>query len=172
MYIGEERPENRRLVHAIVTVDGQPFRANLHSDIDQFWRLRMDPFVRGPEADKARHRFRAVLDQDGWDTLLDSKRRIEAAIRKTGSSWSGWEAEGNDAGGGRQVGALEQDKPHSKHLITLVEGAGISVGAGIALSAWLILKDGPIRSFVVGLGGSVAGSAIYALIHRRASETP
>jgi len=171
MYVGEISTDRQR-VHGIVTVDGQPFRVNLHRDIDQFWRLRMEPFVRGPEADKVRHRFRAILDQDGWNSLLESKRIVEATVRRTGASWSGWEAEGNDAGGGRQVGALSQAKPASEPYITMIEGAGISAGAAIALMAGTMMKEGSLRSFLMGVGGSVAGSSVFSIIRRKASETP
>lgn len=167
MYIGATDSGDRRLVHAVVTVDGHPFRANLRRDIDQFWRLRMEPFVPGPEADGARNRFRAILDQDGWNSLLESKRIVEATIRRTGASWSGWEAEGNGPEGGRQVGSLGQEKSAPRPLVTWIEASGLAVGAAIALSAGIMMKPGAVRAFLVGAGGSVTGAAIYSILSRK-----
>lgn len=157
--------EGRGLLNALLTIDGQPFKINLYRDIDKFWRLRMNPYVPGAAADRARDRFRKILDQDGWNDIKESKRLVEAAIRRSGAEWSGWEAEGNDEGGGRQVGGLGEAS--SQPFITVIEGGGISVGSAIALLAGVMMKEGAVRAFLIGVGGSVAGAAIYSVIQRK-----
>ncbi len=161
--------DGRVPLNALLTVDGQPFKVNLYRDIDKFWRLRMEPYVPGAAADRARGRFRKILDQDGWNDVRESKRLVEAAIRRSGSDWSGWEVDGNDEGGGRQVGGLGQEKPAPQPFITVIEGAGISVGSAISLLSGVMLKEGAVRAFLIGVGGSVAGAAIYSVIQRKNS---
>ncbi len=73
--------------------------------------------------------------------------------------------------GQRQVGYLSQETPKDQKkepLVTLVEGAGLITGTVLALGAGFILKPGAVKTFLVGVGGSVAGSSVFSVIKRRA----
>jgi len=71
----------------------------------------------------------------------------------------------------RTTRTLSQAEVGAIPLATIEEILGLVGGTTLAITSAIFLKEGALKSFLIGAGGSMAGSAVFAAIKRKTSRT-